>query len=433
MSGHIICAPGSLADLEVATTMVMRAMARTADAAECEAMCDAVRTLIELQAETAHEKKDKAKSRHIEWLRFQAQQRERMDLLRQAEAAVKSSEQRLAAVRLDDAPASGRERAATEQGHLSLGDTAPEAGKSTAMLDELTEILDRLPAAFRDAPDSPYSTLARQGERMAARAKAGESIDPEEVAEFRDLIALNLDGFTKRLEAKQRRQRKTAQRLEATLDDLLLYRELARPAQATELEDLGRQLAALLQADDLRLGPLEIIERRLETLRKEVDQSVGQAAYRTGLCESITRNLVDMGYRILRAFPDDVGEGIAEAVLRIPGGEQLRVALQPTNQIAFHVIHERSGLVSEEAELAYLSSVELARLRKQEQRWCSDFRPLLRRVVAEGFHYELSLEQDIPEQAIKVVLVETPEDILARQDEEEQARRFQDDKKRHMG
>ena len=433
MSGHIIWAPGSLADLEVATTMVMRAMARTADAAECKAMCDAVRTLIELQAETAHEKRGKAKSRHVQWLRFQAQQRERRDLLRQAEASVESSEQRLAAVCLGSATDSGRPRVSREQGDLKLSETAPTAGKGTAILDELTEILERLPAAFRESPDSPYPKLVKQGERLAARAEAGESMGREDLTEFRDLIALNLDGFTKRLDARQRRQRETARRVEATLDDLLLYQELARPGQAAELDDLGRQLAALLQADALRLGPLEIIERRLETLRKEVDRSVGQAAYRTGLCESITRNLVDMGYGVLRAFPEDVGEGIAEAVLRIPGGEQLRVALQPTNQIAFHVIHERSGMVREEADLAYLSSVELAHLRKQEQRWCSDFRPLLRRVVAEGFHYEVSLEQDIPEQAIKVVVVETPEEVLARQAEEEEVRRFEDDKKRHMG
>jgi len=78
--------------------------------------------------------------------------------------------------------------------------------------------------------------------------------------------------------------------------------------------------------------------------------------------------------------------------------------------------------------LAYLSSRELAHLRQQEQRWCSDFRKLLRRVVAEGFHYDVSLEQDIPEQSIKVVVVETPDEVLAR--EAEEARRFEEGRKR---
>jgi len=428
MSGHIICAPGSLADLQVATTMVMRTMARTADAAEREALCDAVRTLIELQAETARDKGAKAKERHADWLRFQARERERMALLREAEAAVETSEQRLAAIRLTDVTASSRGRGSTEEGYLSLDGNVPTTAECKVILEALTEIIERLPAEFRESAESPYPRIAQRRERLASRVEACEAVTMEELAEFRDLIALNVETFTKRLQARQKGQRDTARRVEAALDDVLLYRELARPAHAEELDGLSGQLAALLQADDVRLGALELIERWLATLRGEVDGAVGQAAYRTGLCESLTRNLADLGYRPVSAFPEDVGEGLAEAVLRIPGGEQLRVALQPNNQLAFHVIHERSGLVSEEAELAYLSSRELAHLRQQEQRWCSDFRKLLRRVVAEGFHYDVSLEQDIPEQSIKVVVVETPDEVLAR--EAEEARRFEEGRKR---
>jgi hypothetical protein len=75
-----------------------------------------------------------------------------------------------------------------------------------------------------------------------------------------------------------------------------------------------------------------------------------------------------------------------------------------------------------------LSKAELNHIRKQEKRWCADFKELVRRLVAEGFSYQIGIERPIPEQAIRIVVVETPEEIL-----EEEARRQDDHQRRYLG
>jgi hypothetical protein len=90
------------------------------------------------------------------------------------------------------------------------------------------------------------------------------------------------------------------------------------------------------------------------------------------------------------------------------------------------VVHERN---SRTADNDTLSAEELARLHTQENRWCRDFRELVRRLSAEGFPFTVDLERTAPNDSVKVVVVETPDEILASDEED----RFRDEvKKRYL-
>jgi hypothetical protein len=182
------------------------------------------------------------------------------------------------------------------------------------------------------------------------------------------------------------------------------------------------QLTTLLAGGDVKLGQLELLENRLAGLKRDIDARVVNKAHRQGLSESITRNLSELGYQALAEFPADVEQGTLEATMRIPGGEQVRIALKPDNQVSFAILHERLHGAGK------LSKAELDHIRKQEGRWCADFKELVRRLVAEGFSYQIGIERPIPEQAIRIVVVETPEEIL-----EEEARRQDDHQRRYLG
>jgi len=145
----------------------------------------------------------------------------------------------------------------------------------------------------------------------------------------------------------------------------------------------------------------------LAVLWDEVRTQVQEGAYQAAVSEAIVQNLVDMGYEALGGVVPAASGRMLEAALRVPGGERVDVAVHANGQIGFEFVHEcynRAGgpVVAE----------DLARLRRQEGRWCADFRELLRRLVAEGFDYAIRMERLIPADAVKVVAVERPEDLL---------------------
>ena len=58
----------------------------------------------------------------------------------------------------------------------------------------------------------------------------------------------------------------------------------------------------------------------------------------------------------------------------------------------------------------------------QEAKWCADFKELIRRLVAEGFSYEITLEQNLKPESVKIVVVESAEEMA-----EDEADRFADE------
>ena len=124
-----------------------------------------------------------------------------------------------------------------------------------------------------------------------------------------------------------------------------------------------------------------------------------------------------LGYAVLADFPAAAGAEPARAVLRVPGGEQLEMAVHADGRLAFRVRHERA-----EPSPAPLSRAETALLRQQEARWCGDMHQLLRGLAAEGFALHLSFERKIPDPAIQIAVLETPAEWETREEAERRER-----------
>jgi len=413
MSGHVIVAPVVFPVIEV---VVPAGIAVTAVAG----LAYGVKKLVDLSVEAAREKVQAQKQEFAGWVSFLEEQGRQMAALQVAEQYLANAEKRLALAELGNVRAVSAAQTAPApempaSAYLSIGLARLSKEEVRSVLDELAQIVDAFPEMLRQAAGSPFPILDKQSKRLVKRFEGGEDLDPSELATFRELLAQTLHSFGEDVRAKQDKKKTIRTRMESIVDAVLLCGELAGPKEQANLDSLRRQVEALLAAPDLKEGQLDVLERRLNTIKAAVNARVSHLAHRSALCESMTRNLTQMGYRTVAPFPEDVEADTVETVLRVPGGERVRVALLDNNQVAFQVLHERS---LDEAKSPSLSPEELDRLRRQEERWCRDFRELLRRVIAEGFSYQISLEKAIPEDSVKVVIVETPDEILAREEEE---------------
>jgi len=427
LSGHSVLiqtvAPGMSTSSVLAAGGVLLAAGLAA-----YSLAKGVKSLVEMQVQAAQCKMEEEKSKFLEWVRYQEGQLRQMSVLREIAEVVRAAEEKLSRVTLSDVMTGRRTLAAeggpapVEKTYLGLGRQRAHPEQIRALFHEVAEIVNALPAAFREAADSPYNTIVKQRDRLGARLAADDRLASEEIVMFKELIARTLDGFLNEMVAHQRRQQEIHVRLEAALNDVLLYQHLAPAPQRSAMDALRYQLTTLLTSGDVKLGQLELLENRLAGLKREIDARVVSTAHRKGLSESISRNLSDLGYETLAEFPADMEGETLEATMRIPGGEQVRIALQPDSQVSFSILHER------EHGAEKFTKAELDHIRKQEKRWCGDFKELVRRLVAEGFSYQIGIERPIPEQAIKVVIVETPEEIL-----EEEARRQDVQQKRYLG
>lgn len=427
MSGHSVLIP-SVAP-EVATgTMAAAGTALTAGLA-VYALAHGVKKLVESQVESARARMAAEKQRLAEWMQYQAAQLRSMELFRQTEAALHAAEERLAALGLVDVArrlgqTAGEPSAPSAEAYLSLGASRMTPAQVQAMFNEMTAIFEALPEALRAAEDSPFPKLAKQRKRLELLFAGSGRAAWREVAAFKDTLSRTVADYAAQTAARREHDEAALKRLEALLDDLLLHRELARDAERSGLEALLSQAVTLFERRTAKAGQLELMEKRLEAIKKNIAQRVVRTAHRTGLCEAIARHLGSMGYGTASAFPADPETPDLEASFKIPGGDRIRIAITENEQIHFELLHERldkSGM---------LTPSDWMDIRRQERRWCQDFKELVRRLVAEGFSYEVASEKQVPEQAIKVVVVDTPEDILASSNEEAPERI--EEKKRYL-
>jgi hypothetical protein len=367
------------------------------------------------------EHRNRRKAELLEWRALQERQREANARASELEEAVVASEQRLAALELGNA-----ERRSTGAGqdaplHLSarttmqLGGQRLSPGHAAILLEELVTLFETAPVAFRNAPDDPWGLLQRQRQTMAGRLAAGEGVEAEDIAGLRDAYHRTLAAFVAAVRARRDWQEAIRARIEAALETVLFAEHIVSRFDAEmavhtmELETLRGRLTVLCTADEANAGELGLIERRLETLRGEIDRDTILAAQRRGVAEAVTRILGEMGYESIDDFAFERDIPMAVASLRIPGGEIVRAALHRKRQLAFEVVHERSDGPGADDPL---TTSERIHLRRQEQKWCTDMREMFRRLVGEGFQYRVAFEQELKEETVKVVVVESPGDIL---------------------
>jgi hypothetical protein len=367
--------------------------------------------LVKMRLETAQKKALEEKARYEAWSLCQTGRLRQMTETRNLEIALHAAEQTLAQIGLlavrsiidqtqgvDITPPSARNR-------LTLGRGAhPEEIK--AIFHEVSKTISSLPESFLASAKESYDEITNHQERLAARLTANERVDAGEITSFKEMVSATLDSFIKEIDAREQLRQTTHERLEKALNDLLLYRHLAYSQHLPKVDALRDRLNALLENDDPQPGQVEVLENHLASLKKDIEQYIISAANRKNLCASITHNLEDMGYDLVSDFAGDSDVENVVASMRIPGGEQLRISIQTDGQVGFSIIHERQD------GSGTLSKTELASLRAQEKRWCSDLKILMRKLTEEGFEHHAAIERPIAEENVKIVVVETPDDIL---------------------
>ncbi|HQL93343.1 MAG TPA: hypothetical protein P5069_01630 [Candidatus Hydrogenedentes bacterium] len=382
----------------------------------------------------AEARREREKARLSEWLAFRERQMASMEMARSLEGDVEASERRLEQMVLAGPSTAhgvgdGDGPSQLAAAHRALGAERVTAAEVRASLADMTEALDAFPEPYRHAAGNPWERLSGRIAAVLAQLDRGETLAREELETLRETVRLSLSDF---LEGMRRRRERTAElhaRMEKALDAVLFYQGAVEALEgedfsryAGELATMERQILSLCAADTVPEGALDPVERRLDTLRGEIDKAAVRNAQRRGLSESITRNLEEMGYRAAQAFEPDQNGLMHRALFRIPGGEVVQVGLHQNFQLAFEVLHERPAGADPNAPFTL---DELAKLSRQEGLWCDDMRKLIRRLVAEGYQYAVSYEQPLKEASIRVSVVESAEDVLDHADSAPESRRME--------
>lgn len=383
----------------------------------------------------AEARRGREKARLREWMEFREREMASTETARMLEERIASAEAGLEKVRLaaPDVARPGDDRSETaaqaSAAHRALGAERMAAAEARALLAGMTEALDAFPEPYRHAAGNPWERLSGQIAAVLARLDRGETLEREELETLRETVRLSLFDF---LEGMRRRRERAAElhvRMEKALDAVLFYQgavealadeEFSR--YSAELATMERQILSLCAAEAVPEGALDPVERRLDTLRGEIDKAAVRHAQRRGLSESITRNLEEMGYHAAQAFQPDANGLMHRALFRIPGGEVVQVGLHQNFQLAFEVLHERPAGADPNAPFTL---DELARLSRQEGLWCDDMRKLIRRLVSEGYQYAVSYEQPLKETSIRVSVVESAGDVLDHADGAPESRRME--------
>jgi len=304
----------------------------------------------------------------------------------------------------------GRARA-----HLELGKQRLAPERASALLAEFSAMLAGAPAAFRAAGGDPCGRLERQRAALAARLESGEALEEADIGGLRELYHDTLSAFLAATRARREWREALHARIEAAMDAVLFAEQMALlfsaelAGHAVELATLRARLLGLCGADEPDAETLGVVERRIETLRGEIDRESMTAAQRRGAAEAVTRILGEMGYESIDDFAFERDTPMAVASMRIPGGEIVRAALHQNRRLAFEVVHERP--LGADAD-APMTTSECIRLQRQEKKWCADMREMFRRLVAEGFQYRVAFEHELNQDAVKVVVVESAADVL---------------------
>jgi len=263
-----------------------------------------------------------------------------------------------------------------------------------AWLEALAQPLAQLPALQR---------LRGQAQRLDAAAPL------ETVQSLAQTLQRTAAELGAELETQRRLREDTMRQAEALLEQVLIYRALARPGiQAEEISALQAHLEKALEAG-ATLEALQILSKKFSQSRQEIDAAQEAAAVQDTLIQRIAAHLQDLGYRKTRQA----------LTWEIPGGEQIRFALQANHQLAFQVAHER-----EYHSDMPLTADEIRFLRQQETLWCKDLQELVRRLNADGFQYQVEFERQISETAVPTVVVESVDEVLEETAERGKAKRL---------
>jgi len=87
-------------------------------------------------------------------------------------------------------------------------------------------------------------------------------------------------------------------------------------------------------------------------------------------------------------------------------------------KMGFQLSHETRTMIEKT-----LSGEALSFFRQQEARWCSDMKELISRLVKDGVPYQVQFERDVPDESIPVVVMESVDELLDEEDEDQRPHR----------
>ncbi len=260
-----------------------------------------------------------------------------------------------------------------------------------AMSALLGSLLAMLPPDLNPAVIVPLQRLEEQARDLDRRPRLSDETRRAFRATLQETAARILEQQEQETAARGR----LLERVEAVLERAIAGRRLATdPGLTEQFAELQDHLLRLLTTGEVHAAGVELLEEQSADLISRVERDLEKAGIAAVLRERVQHHLQALGYR----RHSDSGE---PDVWQIPGGEQVRVALQPGNRLAFQLVHERT-LPSE----LPLSATELDFVRAQELRWCTDLHGMLRRLQEDGFEFQIQMERETPQQSIPVVVVE---------------------------
>jgi len=336
----------------------------------------------------AERKMEQQKKSAGEWQQYHRAQQEAIRQATEQRAAVRRS---LDALRLQS-PHSAK---TDDLRPRARGFVVPETKIVTDALNEVIERASRVPFA------APLQCLARQASKFDAELRSGTPPAAELIDELQTTVEQTVEQLLAESEARGRARQELLDRAETLFGDAIAYGHLAHEKDSREqLAELKDHLVRLLTSGGATAAKLTLLEQHFGRLKATIDQALEQRAIGEALRECAGNRLAGLGYRQITE-----AEGVSE--WEVPGGERLRMALQPGQRIAFQLVHERSARSSEP-----LSTQELATLRRQEQRWCEDFHTLLQGLREDGIEIQVQLERETPEGTIPIVVLEDVEEWL---------------------
>ena len=410
MSGQIILLPAlPLAAAGIAIIGVV--VAGTATAIAIGRIVDARLEAIRIEIE-------KEKARLRQWQAFQAEQVQRMADLSARQSAIRQAEQALSFIELQEVKKSTGDKGVTGKGFVSLEMKGPAVftiEQMQAVMSDITTAMGDLPQAFKDDNSSPFPRLEKQRMRLHKTLEKNKLCSLEELISFKETIAKTFAEYRRQLEMTAKKSQEFDESTDELLDAVLACRYITEDqGHIQSMESIREQLLSMAAAGQFKPGHIDLLRKRFIEIKKAVEEEMNRSAYRFAVTDSLTRNLNEMGYDSVHDFNQVQSASLAQAVISIPGGEQLKIGIQKDNRLAIEVVHKGG------ADKSALTEEEKAHFLRQEQKWCLDFIELIRHMGREGFTYEISLERLVPDGSISIIVDADDVDSMGQEERERQ-------------
>ncbi|MDM8545063.1 hypothetical protein QUF61_01070 [Candidatus Venteria ishoeyi] len=349
-----------------------------------------------------------AKQKLADWESFQSAQEADMKQLRNSREAARNALSELSLQQHTMQQESEQDLPQTGAQAQSFLDTENMA-VGQQQLQQMTAWLENLAPELVQQKNSPVPALQAQLPPLQQQLASTPLLALENIRNFVATTQRSITHFAEQLNTQSQQVKHIQQRASNLLETLLTYQHLAETGtQQEEVLALQQHLLTILNEPSVQTGALDVLEKKSQQLQGSIDSRLEEAALQETIRSRVDFHLQALGYSAVSSSQ----EGLQS--WQIPGGEQVRFALQPNYKLSFQVAHER-----EQRSEAALSLAERAFLQQQENKWCKDLPKLLQALKQDGFQYQVEFESQLPEQAIPVVVLETVEAILAEQEAEE--------------